>query len=127
MEQRRIEANPKIAEPYYYLGVISWVEAYAPIKKARVEAHMPVTAHGPIENPEIRNPLKNKYWDTIQDGLDNLQRWLEIDRENEDAMTYINLLFRVRAALEESTGTAAYSGEGERDSGRKPNGIPVGR
>jgi len=104
--ERRIEANPKIAEPYYYLGVISWAEAYGPIMKARVEAHMPVTAHGPIESLEIREPLKDKYWETIHDGLDNLQRCLEIDPENEDAMTYANLLFRLRARLEESASTA---------------------
>jgi tetratricopeptide (TPR) repeat protein len=104
--ERRIEANPKIAEPYCYLGVISWAEVYTPIMKARVEAGMPRTAHGPIENPEIRKPLRDKYWETIQDGLDNLQKCLEIDKENQDAMTYTNLLFRVRAALEESTATA---------------------
>ena len=104
--KRRIEANPKIAEPYYYLGVISWSEAFTPIMEARLEAHIPVTAHGPIENPEIREPLQDKYWEMIQDGIGNLQRCLEIDPENEDAMTYTDLLFRVRAALEESAGDA---------------------
>jgi len=31
------------------------------------------------------------------------------------------------SCISEIKTTSAYSGEGERDSGRKPNGIPVGR
>ena len=30
--QRRIEANPKDAEPYYYLGVIDWAKAFRRFK-----------------------------------------------------------------------------------------------
>jgi sulfur carrier protein ThiS len=104
--KRRIEANPGIAEPYYYLGVIDWADAYTPIAKARVEVQMPVSAHGPIKNPEIRHALRNKYWEEIQDGIDSLQNCLELDQENEDVMTYAGLLFRLRAALEESARAA---------------------
>ncbi len=32
---RRIEADSKNAEPYYYLGVIDWAKAYTPIQSGR--------------------------------------------------------------------------------------------
>src|SRR6201996_5246432 len=37
---RRMEVDPKDPEPYYYLGVINYDEAFQPIVSARVAAHM---------------------------------------------------------------------------------------
>ena len=45
--RRRMEVDPKDAEPYYYLGVINYDEAYQPIVSARVAAHMTATDPGP--------------------------------------------------------------------------------
>jgi tetratricopeptide (TPR) repeat protein len=104
--QRRIEANPKDAEPYYYLGVIDWAKAYAPIQGARVEAKMAPTEPGPIKDGKIRTEMQQKYGAAIDDGITNLGKCLDIDKENEDAMSYINLLLRKKADLEDSPDAA---------------------
>jgi tetratricopeptide (TPR) repeat protein len=104
--ERRIEVNPTNAEPYYYLGVISWSKAYAPVSKARVEAHMKSTDHRPLEDSVMRGQLQTKYWEIVQEGLDNLKTCLEIDPRNEDAMSYTTLLFRVKATLEDDAGNS---------------------
>jgi tetratricopeptide (TPR) repeat protein len=100
--QRRIEVDPKDAEPYYYLGVINWAQAYPPIRDARVETKMPNNEPGPIKDNKVKDPLKEKYGKQIDDGIDNLKKCLTIDKENEDAMNYLSLLLRTKAALADS-------------------------
>jgi tetratricopeptide (TPR) repeat protein len=99
---KRIEANPKDAEPYYYLGVIEWAKAFTPIQTARVGLKMAPTEPGPIKDPKVRADLKDKYGQSIDTGIENLKKCLDIDKENEDAMSYMNLLLRKKADLEDT-------------------------
>ena len=100
--ERRIEVDPKDAEAYYYLGIIDWAEAFTPLQTERVNEHMASTDPGPIKNPKVRDELKAKYEKLIDEGIENLKKCLSIDKENEDAMTYLNLLLRKKADLEDS-------------------------
>jgi hypothetical protein len=97
-----MEVDPKDPEPYYYLGVINYDEAYQPIVSARVAARMPGTEPGPIKDPKVRAALKEKYEKLIDDGIQDLKDCLGRDKENEDAMSYINLLYRMKANLEDT-------------------------
>ncbi len=100
--ERRIEVDPKDAEPYYYLGVIDWAQAFTPIQTARGEAHMKPDDPGPLKDVKVKDDLKAKYQKFIDDGIANLKKCLSIDKENEDAMSYTNLLLREKAVLEDS-------------------------
>ena len=100
--ERRKEVDPKDAEAYYYLGVIDWAEAFPPIQTARVEQRMKADDPGPIKDTKIRADLKTKYGTQIDQGLTDLKKCLDIDKENEDAMSYVNLLLRKKADLEDS-------------------------
>jgi tetratricopeptide (TPR) repeat protein len=100
--ERRIEVNPKDAEAYYYLGVIDWAQAFTPLQTARVQQHMKPDDPGPIKDRKIREELKAKYQNLIEEGIENLKKCLSIDKENEDAMSYLNLLLRKKADLEDS-------------------------
>ncbi|MBV8833327.1 MAG: tetratricopeptide repeat protein [Acidobacteriaceae bacterium] len=100
--QRRIEVDPKDAEAYYYLGVIGWAQAFTPIQTVRVEQKMKPDDPGPIKDPKIRDELKAKYQQTINESIEDLKKCLSIDKENEDAMSYMNLLLRKKADLEDS-------------------------
>lgn len=99
---RRMEVDSKDPEPYYYLGVINYDEGFQPIVSARVAAHMTATDPGPIKDPKVRADLKSKYEKLIDDGIQYLKECLNRDKENEDAMSYINLLYRMKANLEDS-------------------------
>jgi tetratricopeptide (TPR) repeat protein len=103
---KRIEANGKEAEAYYYLGVIDWAKAYIPIQTARAAAKMAPTQPGPITDPKVRAEMQQKYGDAINDGITNLNKCLTIDKENEDAMTYLNLLLRKKGDLEDNAEAA---------------------
>jgi tetratricopeptide (TPR) repeat protein len=100
--ERRIEVDPKNSEAYYYLGVIDWTRAFAPIQTARVDEKMKPDDPGPLKDAKTKEDLKAKYLKDINDGLDDLKKCLQYDKENEDAMSYLNLLLREKAALEDS-------------------------
>jgi tetratricopeptide (TPR) repeat protein len=100
--QRRVEVNPKEAEADYYLGVIDWSEAFPDLRNARADQKMKPDDPGPIKDPKVRADLKEKYGAMIQDGLDDLKKTLQLDPKNEDAMSYINLLLREKANLEDT-------------------------
>ena len=54
---------------------------------------------GPIKDKKVKEELKAKYWPMIDDGIENLEKALQLDPEYDDAMAYVNLLFRERADL----------------------------
>jgi tetratricopeptide (TPR) repeat protein len=100
--ERRIEVDPKDAEAYYYLGVINWTRAFAPLQSERVAEKMKPDDPGPLKDDKVKEDLKAKYSKDIEDGLSNLKKCLDYDKENEDAMSYMNLLLREKAYLEDS-------------------------
>lgn len=100
--ERRIEVDPRNSEAYYYLGVINWTRAFAPIQTARVDEKMKADDPGPLKDPKAKAEIKDKYGKDIDDGLEDLKKCLQYDKENEDAMSYMNLLLREKAALEDT-------------------------
>lgn len=104
--QRRIEVDPKDPEPYYYLGVINWAQSFPPVHDARIEAKMPDHDPGPLKDDKVKDELKEKYGRQVDDGIDNLKKCLALDKENEDAMSYLSLLLRTKAALDDSPDAA---------------------
>ncbi len=100
---RRIEVDPKDSEAYYYLGVIDWAEAFTPIQTERVNEKMKGADPGPLKDQKAKEELKAKYEKDINDGIEDLKKCLAIDKENEDAMSYMNLLLRKKADLEDTT------------------------
>ncbi|MGH9608143.1 MAG: hypothetical protein ACRD34_00580 [Bryobacteraceae bacterium] len=99
---KRIEVNPKDAEAYYYLGVIDFKEVYPPLQTARVDENIPSAGAGPIKNPKVKKALSDMYLAQIDKGIATLKKALSLDTENEDTMTYINLLLRQKALLEDT-------------------------
>jgi len=100
--QRRVEVNPKESEADYYLGVIDWSEAFPDIRNARADLKMKPDDPGPLKDPKVRAQLKEKYGAMVEEGLNDLKKTLQIDPKNEDAMSYMNLLLREKADLEDT-------------------------
>jgi len=57
---------------------------------------------GPIRDASVRQELRVNYLPVLEEGIDNIDRALAIDGEYDDAMAYLNLLYRAKADLEES-------------------------
>ncbi len=104
--RRLVEVDPKEKEAYYSLGVIAWAKFYPVWMAARNKLGMKPDEPGPLKDKKIRTELRDKYMAMIEDGIANLKKALEIDPEYDDAMAYLNLLYRERADLHDDA--AAY-------------------
>jgi tetratricopeptide (TPR) repeat protein len=100
--KKLIEADPKNKEAYYSLGVIAWAKWYPALMTARAELRMKPEDPGPIKDKKVKEELRAKYSAMVDDGIANLQKALDIDKEYDDAMAYMNLLIRERADLLDS-------------------------
>lgn len=93
------EVDPSNKEAYYSLGVIAWAKWYPALMAARVKLGMKAEDPGPLKDKKVKEELKTKYGAMIEEGLKSLEKALEIDKEYDDAMAYVNLLIRERADL----------------------------
>lgn len=102
-QRRRIEVDPKEKEAYYSLGVIDYQKWIPALMTARSNLRMRPEDPGPLKDKKVKEELKTNYGPIVDDGMQNLNKALEIDPEYDDAMAYLNLLIRERADLLDST------------------------
>lgn len=93
-----LDIDPNDPEPYYTLGVIAWTESYKP--RMEEKAKLGLKPDQPINDKKVCESLRDKGWGVIQEGLDDLQKALALRPDYDDAMAYMNLLYREKADLE---------------------------
>jgi tetratricopeptide (TPR) repeat protein len=98
-DKKLLQIDPQNKEAYYYLGVIAYNKFHPALMLAEVNLHMKPEDPGPLKDKKVKEDLKAKYSTIIDDGISNLQKALDIDKEYDDAMAYMNLLVRERAYL----------------------------
>jgi tetratricopeptide (TPR) repeat protein len=98
--KRLLEADPKNKEGHYTLGVIAWTRSFQKRMEARAKLGMKPEDPGPIKDAKVREALRGELLPMVNSGIENLQKALEIDREYDDAMAYMNLLHRERADMQ---------------------------
>jgi tetratricopeptide (TPR) repeat protein len=96
------QVDPKNKEALYSLGVIAWAKWYPAIGAARSKLGMRPEDPGPLKDKKVRDELRSKFWPVVEDGINNLQKALDVDKNYDEAMAYLNLLYRERADLAES-------------------------
>jgi tetratricopeptide (TPR) repeat protein len=100
--RKLIGADPKNKDAFYTLGVIAWTKAFQINAEARARLGMRPEDPGPLKDKKLREEIKAKYWELIEQGIKDLERALELDREYDEAMAYMNLLYRQRADLQDT-------------------------
>jgi tetratricopeptide (TPR) repeat protein len=105
--QKHISLKPLDPSPYYSIGVIDWAIAYRGNTEMRQDynkAHInkQVRDTDPLP-PDVRAAYTQKYGALVDDGIASLKKAIEINPEYDDAMTYLNLLYRRKADMVEST------------------------
>jgi tetratricopeptide (TPR) repeat protein len=98
-----ISADPQSKEGFYSLAVIDWVKWYAAWMKARADLGMKPEEPGPLKDKKVKQELKEKYVAVVDDGMKNLDKALQIDKDYDDAMAYMNLLIREKADLDDTS------------------------
>jgi tetratricopeptide (TPR) repeat protein len=97
--EKLTSVDPNNADAWYSLGFIAWSEWYPAYGTARANLGMKQEDPGPIKDKAVKEELKAKYGQVIDDGLKALDRCLQINPDYDDAMAYQNLLIRERADL----------------------------
>ena len=80
------------------LAVIDWTQAYQP----RMEEHakLGLKPEERLEDKKVCAALKENNSVNIQEGIDNLTQALKLRPDYDDAMAYMNLMYRERADLQ---------------------------
>jgi tetratricopeptide (TPR) repeat protein len=97
--RKLIVINPNNKEAFYTLGVIAWTQWLAPDREARNKLGMKPEDPGPLKDKKVREELRPKYMPILDEGIQYMQKSLDIDKEYDEAMAYMNLLIRYRADL----------------------------
>jgi tetratricopeptide (TPR) repeat protein len=96
----QIDKTKKTA--YYTIGVIDWTKAWQPQVELSAKLGMRPEDPGPIKDKKAREELKAMNDPVVEEGIQMLQKALEIDPEYDDAMAYLNLMYRQKAYIAET-------------------------
>jgi tetratricopeptide (TPR) repeat protein len=97
--QRHIQLRPDDPEPYYWIGVIDWTLAFRASGELRARFNNEVTqldAADPLPS-RLREQYAREYGATIEEGIQNMEQALKLKPDYDDAMAYLNLLYRRKA------------------------------
>jgi tetratricopeptide (TPR) repeat protein len=103
---KHIQLKPNDPEPYYWIGVIDWTLAFranGELRAAYNRDHVQKQVKDTDPLPAVvRSEYASKYGPLIEEGITNLQKALELKPDYDDAMAYLNLLYRRKADMVES-------------------------
>jgi tetratricopeptide (TPR) repeat protein len=104
--QKHIELRPNDPEPYYWIGVIDWTlsfrangEMRADYNKNNLKKQVRDTDPLPAA---LRTEYTSKYGALVDEGIADLQKAIQLRPDYDDAMAYLNLLYRRKADMVES-------------------------
>ncbi|HLZ93317.1 MAG TPA: hypothetical protein VKQ28_16535 [Candidatus Acidoferrum sp.] len=104
--QKHIQLKPDDPEPYYWIGVIDWTLAFRANGEMRMDYNKnnikkQVKDTDPLP-PALRTDYASKYGQLIEEGITDLNKAISIKPDYDDAMAYLNLLYRRKADMVES-------------------------
>jgi tetratricopeptide (TPR) repeat protein len=104
--QKHIDLKPEDPEPYYWIGVIDWTLAFrgnAELRAAHNKSNIKkqVRDDDPLP-PPVRAVYVEKYGSLVDEGITDLQKAIQLRPDYDDAMAYLNLLYRRKADMVES-------------------------
>ncbi|MGA7753656.1 MAG: tetratricopeptide repeat protein [Candidatus Sulfotelmatobacter sp.] len=97
------DLDPNDPEPYYSVGVIDWTACYQPRMEERAKLGLKPEEHLNASNKDQKKAceeLKVKNGPAIQEGIDSLNKAIQLRPDYDDAMAYMNLMYRERADVE---------------------------
>jgi tetratricopeptide (TPR) repeat protein len=101
--QEHIQLKPDDPDSYYWIGVIDWSLAYRGNKDMRAKYNSsgkkPVKDTDPMP-PQVTADFTAKYGQTVDEGIADLQKAIQLKPDYDDAMAYLNLLYRQKADME---------------------------
>ena len=104
-QRKRLEYEPNNPEPYYWIGVIDWAQAFQADGTIRKNLNlMTPDKHGnlPPLPEKDRAKLEDQNGKLIDEGIDALNKAVNLKPNDANSMAYLNLLYRQKADIEKS-------------------------
>jgi len=92
------QLDPNDPEEYYSIAVIEWTQSYAPRQEER--AKLGLKPDEPLKDKKVCESLRDRNLAKVDEGIQNLDKALQLRPDYDDAMAYMNLLYREKADLE---------------------------
>jgi len=101
--KKHIELKPDDPEPYYWVGVIDWSLAFRGNREMREDYNK--NENMTIKNTELMPPalaarFRQKYGEIVDEGIADMKKAMDRRPDYDDAMAYLNLLYRQKADME---------------------------
>ncbi len=101
--QKHVELRPDDPEPHYSIGVIDWALSYRADTDLRAAFNKTVPSKGLKDIDPLPEALRieyaQQYGAIVDEGIDSLNRAIALKPDYDDAMIYLNLLFRRKADM----------------------------
>jgi len=100
-QQKVLAVDPQDAEAAYTIGVIDWGVAHKNSVKLLTEAGLQDDGNGNPKAPKkVCDTIAAQNTAIVNEGMQYLQKAIEIRPNYDDAMAYVNLMYRQKANLE---------------------------
>ena len=97
---KQIQIDPSNPQAHYSVGVIGWTQTYQP--RMEVKAALGLGQDEPIKDREAREELCENNMPIIKESFTMLNKAIELRPDYDDAMAYINLMYREQADCQAS-------------------------
>lgn len=101
--KKAAEIDPNDPEAYYSVGVIDWTQAYQPRMEEFAKLGLKPTeqlSDKKKDEKQVCEQLKANNSDKVEEGIQSLDKALKLRPDYDDAMAYMNLLYRERGNYE---------------------------
>lgn len=112
-QRRRIQVEPNNPEAYYWIGVLDWTDCFARAQGVRKDLNLdsPTDPKDPNSLPPIpekaRLALEEKNGPLVKDGIDALEKAIELRPNDFATMAYLNLMYRQKSEIEKDRAARA--------------------
>ncbi len=96
--QMAIQLDANDPEAYYSIGVIDYWKLFTPMQEERSKAGLKPDES--LKDKKLCASLRDRDSGTLQEGLDSLNKAMQLRQDYDDAMAYMNLLYRQKADRE---------------------------
>ncbi len=93
-----LQLEPNDPEAYYSIGVIDYWGLFTPIQEER--AKQGLKPDEPFKDKKLCAKLRERDTPILQEGIDSLNKAMQLREYYDDAMAYMNLLYRQKADRE---------------------------
>jgi tetratricopeptide (TPR) repeat protein len=93
-----VKIDPNDPESYYSVAFIDWTQAYKFRQDERNKIGMKAT--DPLKDKKVCQVVKDHNTAPVEEGIGLLNKALQLRQDYDDAMAYLNLMYRERADYE---------------------------